>query len=121
LLAVYGTLKQGYYNYNEFLTGLNPIYKGFIESKFQLYSNGRYPMIVHSEELNKIYFEVYQVSNDKFKEIIQLEEPFGYHHETFWIPELNQNADTFVFSSGIPPEEFLLVKSGNWESTIPWE
>jgi gamma-glutamylcyclotransferase (GGCT)/AIG2-like uncharacterized protein YtfP len=119
-LAVYGTLKQGYYNYNKYLKEFKPVYTGFIEVKFQLHSNGRYPMIIHSPETNNIYFEIFEISTRKFEEIIELEEPYGYHYETIEIPNLNQRVEVFVYTAGGPPSEFNIVENGIWEPTIPW-
>lgn len=121
LLAVYGTLKKGYHNYNIYLEEIPSLFEGYVPLLFQLYSNGRYPMLVKSDYVNNIYIEVYEVSDDKFTEIINLEEPFGYHYEKIEITRINEFVEVFVYSRGIPPEEFVLIESGNWESTIPWE
>ncbi|MCE7736247.1 MAG: hypothetical protein GPJ54_15305 [Candidatus Heimdallarchaeota archaeon] len=120
LLAVYGTLKKGYHNHEVHLKDLITRFEGFVTLPFQLYSNGRYPMLVKSQYLSDIFIEVYEVSDDKFVEIIKLEEPFGYHYEKIEIMKINEFVEVFVYSSGIPPEEFTLIESGNWVGTIPW-
>lgn len=121
LLAVYGTLKKGYRNNEVYLTNLNPKFEGFVKLPFELYTNGRYPMIVKSGQLNNVYLEVYEISDDQFTEITKLEEPFGYHYERIEIAEINDFVEVFVFTAGIPPSEFSSVESGNWKGTVPWD
>ncbi len=120
LLAVYGTLKKGYYNHEIHLKGLTTQFEGFLTLPFQLFTNGRYPMIIKSKDMSKIYFEIYEVSENTFSDIIKLEEPFGYHYEKIEITDLNDFAEVFVFTKGKPPSEFILVENGNWENTMPW-
>ncbi len=121
LLAVYGTLKQGYHNHNVYLEGSQRIFEGFVTIPFQLYSNGRYPMLIKSKLRSNIYIEVYEVSDKKFIEIIKLEEPFGYNYEKIEISEFNEFVEIFVYASDLPPAEFDLIESGNWVGTIPWK
>ena len=120
LLAVYGTLKKGYYNYTVYLKGYKSIFEGFVNIQYKLYTNGRYPMIVKSQDMSNVYLEVYEVDEDKFNQIYKLEEPFGYHSDIIEISEINENVNIFVFSDNFPPDEFVLVSDGNWKSTVPW-
>lgn len=121
LLAVYGTLKKGYYNYNAYLKGFEPIFEGFVKIKYKLYSNGRYPMIIKSKDLSNIFVEVYIVEENLFTQIKALEEPFGYHYTSIQILEINESVNIFVYSKSLPPNEFLFVPDGNWKATIPWD
>ena len=63
---MYGTLKKGYHNHEVHLKGLITRFEGFITLPFELYTNGRYPMIVKSENLSQIYIEIYEVSDNVF-------------------------------------------------------
>ena len=120
LLAVYGTLKKNFHNYNVYLKEYEPIFSGFVKLNYKLYSNGRYPMIVKSNLLSEIFVEVYEIDDNKFNQINELEEPFGYIYTSIEIPNVNKNVDIFIFSSGKPPKEFYFVPDGNWEPTIGW-
>jgi gamma-glutamylcyclotransferase (GGCT)/AIG2-like uncharacterized protein YtfP len=120
LVAVYGTLKKNLHNYNVYLAGYEPVFTGFVDMKYQLFSNGRYPMAVNSNEKHSIYIEIYNVEISKFEQLVALEEPFGYHYESIRVTEIDEDVEIFVYTTGIPPDEFSLVESGNWEPTIEW-
>ncbi|MFW9922835.1 MAG: gamma-glutamylcyclotransferase family protein, partial [Candidatus Thorarchaeota archaeon] len=51
-LAVYGTLKEDFPNYFYYLNPEKPIFQGVVMLPFKMYSNGGFPLLFPSEELN---------------------------------------------------------------------
>lgn len=78
LIAVYGTLRKGCYNYKS--KGLDVAkYKGDERvTGFVMHHNGSYPMIVRSDENDSILVEVYEVPSEVALPIIQMETGAGY-------------------------------------------
>lgn len=118
LLAVYGTLKQGFHNYHVYLDNIKPIKSGSFTIPFTLHSNGRYPMVVQASRYHPIYLEIFEISEELFVQITELEEPFGYHVEHIVINNLD--CKIYVYNETSPPKEFEFILSGNFQATIEW-
>ena len=118
LLAVYGTLKKGHYNHEVHLNR-PPIYANIINLNATMYSNGRYPMLIRSDQNNDIFVEIYELTQEELLKIDELETPFGYsrslieppNFDPFWI---------YYYDDNKPPQEFHHVISGNFEKEIEW-
>lgn len=121
-LAVYGTLKRGNHNYEVYLAPILPIFSEKLALPYQLFSNGRYPMLITSFDSPKeIFVEVYQLTKDQFNAINDLEEPFGYHWEIISIDKKNlDQVRIFVFDNPKPPKEFTEIEHGNFKAKIQW-
>ena len=82
-LAVYGTLRRGFYNHRPYgLDLLEQLGAGFIDG-FQMWTDGvNYPsLMVKTGEF--AYFEIYDVPRRAYQAIWRLEKDFGYHvHKT---------------------------------------
>ena len=113
LVAVYGTLKSGKENYARFLPGLTPSFRGFVEIPYRLYANGAYPMLVPAEGKSRVLVEVFDVDDDKLRELDALEEPYDYRRETVHLKEWGKDVEIYVHAAP-PPEGFDLVPSGEW-------
>ena len=61
LVALYGTLKVGYFNYELHLQGALPVDSRSVELPFEMYKNGEYPMLVPSSERHPIWVELFEV------------------------------------------------------------
>ena len=113
LIAVYGTLKTGEENYARFLPGRMPSFRGFVEISYRMYANGAYPMLVPAEEKSRIFVEVFQVEEDKMRELDALEQPYDYFRETVHLAEHGSEVEIYVHAAP-PPDGFKLVSSGEW-------
>jgi len=113
LVAVYGTLKVGYFNYALHMKGALPVYSRRVEIPFEMYENSEYPMLVPSSARHSIWVELFEVDVDKLRELDDLEAPYGYWRETVLLEELSREAEIYVHASP-PPPGFTLVASGNW-------
>ncbi|OLS20992.1 MAG: hypothetical protein HeimC3_37410 [Candidatus Heimdallarchaeota archaeon LC_3] len=120
LLAVYGTLKYGYYNHTKYLRGVNPVFEGYINIKGVLITNGSYPLLIGSKNYSNIYIEVYSLSQNLIYELDALEAPYNLHRESVEISELKKSVDIYLGPIMPIPEDFILVKNGNWQSTKPF-
>jgi gamma-glutamylcyclotransferase (GGCT)/AIG2-like uncharacterized protein YtfP len=77
LVAVYGTLKKGYSNYNRFLTSSKHIGKGKTDDKYPLIISGL-PYLLEMKGIgHNVEVDVFKVSDAKVKELDALE---GHPH-----------------------------------------
>jgi gamma-glutamylcyclotransferase (GGCT)/AIG2-like uncharacterized protein YtfP len=113
LVAVYGTLKTGEENYARYLPGRTPSFRGFVEIPYRMYANGAYPMLVPAEEKSRIFIEVFDVEEDKLRELDALEQPYDYFRETVHLAEYGREVEIYVHASP-PPDGFQFVPSGEW-------
>jgi len=113
LVAVYGTLKTGEENYAQFLPGMTPSFRGFVEIPYRMYENRAYPMLVPSEARNRIFVEVFDVDEGKAGELDALEEPYEYWRETVHLQEWGKDVEIYVHAAP-PPEGFEPLASGEW-------
>ncbi len=117
LIAVYGTLKIGNHNHDVFLKGYQPIQSGYFKIPFQIYSNGRYPMLI-PDSPHQIHLEIYRIPEQLFQKIKTFEEPFGYHLESTTIDGID--VSIFVFNEKTPPSEFYPVSDGCFKPEVEW-
>lgn len=120
LLAVYGTLKKGYYNYDKHLKGKLNIFSGYVSVNGKLFSNGSYPILVSDPKLNDIFVEVYEVSNSLIEELDSLENPYNLFRKPIAISDLKSDVDIYIGTFPRIPKGFTLVKDGNWSSSKPF-
>lgn len=79
LVAVYGTLKKGYSNYNRFLTSSKHVGKGKTEDKYPLIISGL-PYLIEQKGIgHNVEVDVFKVTDAKVKELDALEgHPYWY-------------------------------------------
>lgn len=110
-LAVYGTLKENFPNYFYYLNPKKPIFRGVVILPFKMYSNGGFPLLFPSEELNKIYIEIFHVDEKIISRIDDLEGvPYLYSREKVFIEEANLEVFIYVIMNRDPSGE--LVEDG---------
>jgi gamma-glutamylaminecyclotransferase len=82
LIAVYGTLKKGYSNYNHYLRSAKYIGSGKTKDKYPMIIDGL-PYVLKNKGLGKnVNVDVFKVSNTTFKEVDKLEShPNWYFRE----------------------------------------
>lgn len=117
LLGVYGTLKQGHHNHDVFLSPRKPMMVGKYKIPYNLYSNGRYPMLVGNGS-SEVLLEIYELPMELFQKIRDFETPFGYHVESVSLE--GKEVLLFVYDKLEPPEEFKLVYTGDFQAQIDW-
>jgi gamma-glutamylcyclotransferase (GGCT)/AIG2-like uncharacterized protein YtfP len=114
-VAVYGTLKVGEYNYDRWLAGLTPAFRGTVELPYEMFACDEYPMLVPSEKRHPVFLEVFEVTSDKLEELDALEGPYGYHRETTHVPGFAGALEVEVYVHPRPPPVgFAPVASGDW-------
>ncbi len=113
LVAVYGTLKTGGENYERFLPGRTPSFRGFVEIPYGMYANGAYPMLVPADGMSRVFIEVFDVDEGGMRELDALEEPYEYRRETVHLHEWGKDVEIYVHAAP-PPDGFELVPSGEW-------
>ena len=108
LLAVYGTLKENFPNYFYYLNPLVPIFRGAIEVQYKMYSNGGFPLLFTSEKPNKIYVEIFEVTDSILKKIDRLEGvPHLYTRISVWLEEVNAEVFLYVIANREPTGELI--------------
>jgi gamma-glutamylcyclotransferase (GGCT)/AIG2-like uncharacterized protein YtfP len=112
---VYGTLKTGEENYARFLPGMTPSFRGFVEIPYRMYANGVYPMLVPADTRNHIFVEVFDVDEQKLRDLDALEEPYEYWRRTVSLHEWGRDVEIYVHAAP-PPAGFVALSSGDWAS-----
>lgn len=115
LVAVYGTLRVGYENYDRYLRGLTPVRALFVEVPFRMYANDEYPMLVPADDgaRHRIWVEIFDVDDVKLKELDALEAPYGYWREPVFVEELGRDVEIYLHPAPAP-EGFTEIASGKW-------
>ncbi len=115
LVALYGTLKVGHFNYERHLKGEMPTTALFAELPFEMYTNDDYPMLVPTAngERHRVWVEIFEVSEEQLRELDALEAPYGYWRESVLIESLGENVGIYVHAAP-PPIGFTRVASGKW-------
>ncbi len=115
LVAFYGTLKVGHFNYERHLKGEMPATALFVELPFEMYANDEYPMLVPTVngERYRIWVEIFEVDGDKMRELDALEAPYGYWRESVFVEELGENVEVYLHPAPAP-KGFVRVESGKW-------
>ena len=115
LVAIYGTLKVGYYNYEKYLDGEIPVAARFLELPFEMYAGDEYPMLVPTADGGRrpIWVEIFDVDDVKVRELDDLEVPYGYYRETIFVEELGEDVGIYLHPAPAP-EGFVPVHSGKW-------
>lgn len=112
-VAVYGTLKRGYENYDRLLRGERPVLVTRAVLPYRMVAGAEYPMLVPDEGRHAIALEVFAVSEAKLRELDGLEAPYGYRRESVYLEELGEEVEIYVHSDP-PPAGFALVPDGDW-------
>lgn len=115
LVALYGTLKVGYFNYEKHLKGEMPTTALFAELPFELYANDEYPMLVPAAdgERHRVWVEIFDVNDQQLRDLDALEEPYGYWRESVYIEALGEDVGIYLHAAP-PPDEFTRLASGKW-------
>lgn len=115
LVALYGTLKVGYDNYERHLKGETPVKRLAVDLPYEMYANDEYPMLVPSAnaELHRTWVEIFDVDDEKMRELDALETPYGYWRESVFIEEIGRNVEIYLHPAPAPPG-FAWVESGHW-------
>lgn len=84
LIFVYGTLKSGQYNCRRFLEGAKLIGEAKTSAWYTLHNLGPYPALSEVGK-NQIPGEIWQVNNETFYALDQMEKGAGYYRTTCMI------------------------------------
>lgn len=119
LIAVYGSLRIGEYNYERFVdifgkTSITTVEKTKVIDGFDLYSLGSYPAITRGS--NKLTVDILEVTDNVHNSIKAMELGAGYDEETIHIENIG---DVVIYTY---PKEYLdsrrLVESGDWSNYL---
>ncbi len=72
LVAVYGTLRRGMENHH-MLRRASLLWEGFVRIPYKLVVCGDTPYLVKSNDVNRIYIEVYEVDEELLRELDDFE------------------------------------------------
>lgn len=114
LVAVYGSLRPGMYNYDRF----QKLFPGDILPKesfklkgFKMFNLGSYPGIIPSNEKDHITIDILEVSEQSYLKIRDMELNSGYYEDKINLPN-GSNASIFIYSNSTKLKES--VDSGDW-------
>ena len=109
---VYGSLKKGFFNHS--LISENPrnrlIRKGFIEG-YKLYLLWSYPGIKASDNAEKLYVELYSLTDEVFEMIDKMEQSAGYTPIEVE-DDGGKKGILYVYNGNV--NEDNLIRFGNW-------
>jgi len=112
IVAVYGTLKQGFNNHYMLLTSTyigNAAIKGYLWTG----PGESYPRACHdTESPGVIQVELYQVSPKIMQQMARLETPYGYYMQAV---KTEDGVDALMWASVDGPDpDCRLIKDGKW-------
>lgn len=111
-LAVYGTLKEGHYNYDRFKQ-LYPDIKVLEEttiSGYEMYNfGGWYPVVIKGE--GDIVVQVLEVPDEAYTKICAMEKGAGYSYEIIKV----NNHICVIFLFDLAMRGYARVLNGNWD------
>jgi gamma-glutamylcyclotransferase (GGCT)/AIG2-like uncharacterized protein YtfP len=114
LVAVYGTLRQGYENHRKFLNHQRPAFRKYVQVPFRMYASDAYPMLIASQQSSAIFIEGFEVDSITLERLDRLEAPYNFSRTTVFLPEVNRDAEIYVYNGAAPPPGFAPVASGKW-------
>ena len=115
IIAVYGSLRKGEYNYERFGGDKSFAYKGtFNIPGFKLYSLGPYPAVIEGDKTDKLIVDILETTKDIAKSINNMEVGAGYSAEEVMVD--GQVATIYVYDH--PIKETNRVLSGDWSKYI---
>lgn len=112
-VAVYGTLKKGYENYDAYLSGYEPVRVEVLEQPYEMFGSREYPMLVPSGRLHAVSLEIFDVGNEKLAQLDALEAPYHYERRAIRVQGLDGDVGLYVHPAP-PPSDFVRIPSGNW-------
>jgi len=117
LVFVYGTLKKGYRNYKYFLDQLEPI-KAELEG-FTLHAGPYFPFAKRSKGKEIIKGEIYQINDEKLKQLDMLEGVPHHYQRVICYPQVKGKAkgdepECWIYISDIAAK-YPIIKNGEWK------
>lgn len=113
LVAVYGSLRQGFGNHNHFLQGYQCLGVHTSGPGFTMYSLGEFPAVVAQQQSGgTIVYEVYDVSNETMQALDRLE---GVAHGFYYRDILETpHGKATIYLMAEPPRMAGVVEGGDW-------
>lgn len=115
IIAVYGSLKQGQYNYDRFkqyYPSINVIKKDTIKG-FKMFSLGPYPAVVKSNNGN-IAIQLLEVPTEAYDSIKRMELGAGYNEIDVQVKGINAKMYIFNREEEQMIKQFKEVENGIW-------
>ncbi len=112
MLAVYGTLRKGFRNHR-LLSGSKLVWRGFAEIPYEMVVGGDcIPYLIPSEELHKVFLEVYEVPSDVLKTLDSFEDvPREYVRVRVYVHPIGF---AWIYVARRLPENFEVVECGDY-------
>ena len=114
LVAVYGSLRQGFGNHNHFLRGYNCLCIFRSKPDYTMYSLGGFPAVVEVGDGagSEIVYEVYDVNNQTEQALDRLE---GVAHDFYYRGSIiTPQGTAVIYLMREPPRLAGVVDSGDW-------
>lgn len=119
LYAVYGTLRQGFGNYNRLLNNEHCVYLGTQKTtpNFKMVSLGGYPGVIPDAGTQEVTVEIFQVNSPKVEQQLDWLEGYPSFYQKTTIDTQWGKADMYILNN----EEWgnrPVVESGDWKQFV---
>lgn len=115
-LAVYGSLKEGFYNHDRLLAGLKPIARSTIDGAMFLVQKS-YPFLVEQsimlDKSNPHMVEIYEVDDEVYDLIYWMEVGSGYYAKVLPFTSTEEPMDTILATIYFTKEMYV-------DERTPW-
>lgn len=121
-IAVYGSLREGDYNYERFKAIFKDDFKKITEpieiKGYRLFDLGSYPGIVESTDNHKLTIEIIQCSQECYNTILTMEVNAGYKVSEIHVNDNGVMYDCSIFIYQGNRTNCPIVDNGDWISYI---
>ena len=115
LIAVYGSLRKGHYNYERFGGKKSFAFRGTFQiNGYKLYNLGSYPGIIEAEKGDLVTVDLLECPDNIALQIDWMETGSGYSPETIMVD--GKKSIIYIYDRDI--SRFELVKSGDWTNYL---
>jgi gamma-glutamylcyclotransferase (GGCT)/AIG2-like uncharacterized protein YtfP len=112
IIAVYGSLRKSHGNWRALLN-YEPIKTEVVEIPFKMISLGSFPGLVPSDDLNQTTIELYDVNQNTYNRIQQLE-GFPSFYQKALVPTTLGEVEIYVLEDPRYRVDPTYVESGDW-------
>jgi len=115
-IVVYGSLRRQHGNWR-YLINQEPLVTEVINIPFKMISLGGFPGLIPSEENNDITVEIYEVSEDTYKAVENLEGYPNFYQKAL-VPTSLGELEIYVLLSPRYAVNPTFVENGDWNSYL---
>lgn len=116
-IVVYGSLRKGHGNHRYLLSDSKLVSEEVINIPFKMVSLGGFPGLIPSKENNGITVEIYEVTDDTYKAVEQLEGYPNFYQKAL-VPTSLGELEIYVLLSPRYAVNPTFVENGDWNSYL---